>query len=357
MNADNTLSESRSDPTITPPWQLLVVGVALAIIVVWVPFNSTPTYTTDFTQLVALTLSFAGLSVLTHHLGLLSLGHGALTGLGSVAALHSVNDFGFPPTLMPLAGLLAGFVIGAIIAIPSLRLPKAYLALLTLSLAVAFPIVLRQIDGPLPVTLDAEFLPPAWTGIAERDEHIWEFAIVLAWTVVALFLLYGLLRGPIGRAFIASRDDPQAASAFGIPVRRLRLLGVALSGGLAGLGGALLVVAVNFTDAPLYPESLSIKMFAVAMAFGGQRLLTVVPASAFMVLLPVWLDDRTGWVAQSGWIGLFKSEGFIYAVLLLTTAHLTKGRGFAHLLEERRTARRLGLARQPLIRSRQVSID
>ncbi|MDG2113744.1 MAG: branched-chain amino acid ABC transporter permease [Actinomycetota bacterium] len=357
MSTTESAVDPYADPTTPPLWRRSVVVVVLALIVVWVPFNSTPTYTTDFTQLVALTLSFAGLSVLTHHLGLLSLGHGALTGLGSVAALHSVNDFGLPPTLMPLAGLAAGFVAGAIVAIPSLRLPKAYLALLTLSMAVAFPIVLRQIDGPLPVTLEAEFLPPSWTSIAERDEHIWEFAIVVAWTVVALFLVYRLLRGPVGRAFIASRDDPQAAAAFGIPVRRIRLFGVALSGGLAGLGGSLLVVAVNFTDAPLYPESLSIKMFAVAMAFGGHRLVTVVPASTFLVLLPVWLDDRTGWVAQPGWIGLLKSEGFIYAVLLLVTAHLTQGRGFAHLLEERKTARRLGLPRQPLIRSRQVSID
>lgn len=341
----------------TPWWRTMLIGVVLAALAILVPLNATPTYTTDATQLVALTLSFAGLSLLTHHLGLLSLGHGALTGLGSVAALHSVNDFGAPPSMMPLAGLAAGFVVGAIIAVPSLRLPKAYLALLTLSLAVAFPIVLRQIDGPLPVTLDAEFLPPSWSGIEQRDEHIWEFAIVVAWTSIAMFLLHRLLRGPIGRAFIASRDNPEAAAAFGIPVRRLRLYGVALSGALAGLAGGLLVVPVNFTDSPLYPEELSIKMFAVAMAFGGGRLVTMLPASAFLVLLPVWLDDRGDWVTQVGWTGLFKSEGFIYAVLLLATAHLTGGKGFAHLIDERRTAKKLGLKPQPLIRSRQLSID
>ena len=345
------------DPSGSPPWQKALIFGALAAAAVLVPLNATPTFTTDATQLVALTLSFAGLSLLTHQLGLLSLGHGALTGVGAVAGLHAVNDFGLPPSLLPLAGLVVGCVAGALIAIPSLRLPKAYLALLTLSLAVAFPIVLRQIDGPLPVTLNADFLPPAWSGINERDEHIWEFALVLVWTIGAMFVLHRLLRGPIGRAFIASRDHPQAAAAFGIPVRRLRLYGVALSGALAGLAGGLTLVSVNFTDAPLYPEELSIKMFAVAMAFGGQRLLTAVPASAFLVLLPVWLGDRGDWVAQVGWGGLVRSEGFIYAVLLLATAHLTRGRGFAWLIDDRRRARRLGIPPQPLIRSRQVSID
>jgi branched-chain amino acid transport system permease protein len=351
---------TRHDPLTAPSapwWQTATLFAAMAAAAVLVPLNATPTFTTHVTQLVALIVSFAGLSLLIHHLGLLSLGHGALTGLGSVAALHSVNDYGLPPSMMPLVGMAAGFVVGAVIAIPSLRLPKAYLGLLTLSLAVAFPIVVRQIDGPLPVTLDGEFLPPSWSGIAERDEHIWEFAIVLAWTVAAMFLLHRLLRGPIGRALLASRDEPLAAAAFGIPVRRFRLYGVALSGALAGLAGGLLVVPVNFTDAPLYPEELSIKMFAVAMAFGGQRLLSSVPSAAFLILLPVWLNDRDGWVNETGWIGLLKSEGFIYAALLLTTAHLTKGRGFGHLLEQRRNARRLGIGRQPRIRARQSSID
>lgn len=355
------MSVSSRSPMVEPHtaawWQSTLIATAMAAVLVLVPLNATPTYTTHFTRLVALVVSFAGLSLLIHHLGLLSLGHGALTGFGSVVGLHAVNDYGLPPSLMPLVGLVAGFALGAVIAIPSLRLPKAYLGLLTLSLAVAFPIVVRQIDGPLPVLLDGEFLPPTWSGIAERDEHIWEFIIVVAWALVAMFLLHRILRGPIGRALIASRDDPQAAAAFGIPVQRLRLYGVALSGALAGLAGGLLVVPVNFTDAPLYPEEISIKMFAVAMAFGGQRLLSAVPSSAFLVLLPVWLNDRDGWVVESGWIGLLKSEGFIYAALLLVTAHLTRGRGFGQLLEQRRTARRLGLPRQPLLRSRQSSVN
>ena len=101
-------------------------------------------------------------------MGLLSLGQGALVGVGAYAALHVVNDLGAPVLWMPLAGLLAGTLIGAIVAIPSLRLPKAYLALLTLSMAVAYPIILRQVDGNLPVTLDGAFVAPAWTGIPEN---------------------------------------------------------------------------------------------------------------------------------------------------------------------------------------------
>ena len=153
-----------------------------------------------------------------------------------------------------------GCAVGALLGLPELRLPKAYLALLTLSAAVAFPIVLRQLDGPLPVTLDGRICPACLDGDAPNDEHIWEFWIVLAWVVVAFWLLRRLLAGPIGRAFIASRDDPTAAAAFGVSVYRLRLAGVSLSGGLAGLAGGLLLVPVNFNDQTQYAEVLSIKV-------------------------------------------------------------------------------------------------
>ena len=308
---------------------LAIVGVSL-----WVAFTAEPKIVTDLTNATALTLAFAGLVVLTHYLGLLSLGQGALVGVGAYAALHAVNDLGAPVLWMPLAGLLAGTLIGAIVAIPSLRLPKAYLALLTLSMAVAYPIILRQVDGNLPVTLDGAFVAPSWTGIPENDEHIWEFFLVAAYASITIFFVQGLLRGPVGRAFIASRDEPEAARAFGIPVYRLRLYGVALSGGMAGLAGGLMMVPTNFNDYTHFPEELSIKMFALAMAFGGSRLISAIPGALILIFLPVWLLDRN-WVDEYGWIGLVKSEGFIYAALLLLTAYLTKGKGFMSLFERR----------------------
>lgn len=313
----------------------LVASTALVGLALWVAFTATPKIVTDLTNVTALTLAFAGLVVLTHYLGLLSLGQGALVGVGAYAALHAVNDFGAPVLWMPLAGLFAGTLVGAVVAFPSLRLPKAYLALLTLSMAVAYPIILKQVDGNLPVTLDGAFVAPSWTGIPENDEHIWEFFLVAAYASIAIFFVQGLLRGPIGRAFIASRDEPEAARAFGVPVYRLRLYGVALSGGMAGLAGGLMMIPTNFNDYTHFPEELSIKMFALAMAFGGSRLVSAIPGAIILIFLPVWLIDRN-WVVEYGWIGLVKSEGFMYAALLLVTAYLTKGKGFMSLFERRR---------------------
>ena len=344
------------DPTTSTPVRIawIVVSAALTVVALRVAYGATPKIVTDLTNTVALSLAFAGLVLLTHYLGLLSLGQGALVGVGAYAALHAVNDFGVPVMWMPLAGLLAGTLIGAIVAIPSLRLPKAYLALLTLSLAVAYPIILKQVDGNLPVTLDGSFVAPSWTGITEEDEHIWEFFLVASYVAITLFLVQGLLKGPVGRAFIASRDEPEAARAFGVPVYRLRLYGVALSGGMAGLAGGLLMIPTNFNDFTHYPEELSIKMFALAMAFGGSRLISAIPGAVVLIFLPVWLIDRN-WVVEYGWVGLFKSEGFIYAALLLATAYLTRGKGFMHLLDSRKH-RKLAISR-PVNRRASIVVE
>ncbi len=318
------------DPQAPRPTQRLlaiVLAVATAVAAVILPITATPTFVTYMTLVAAYTLAFAGISLLTQRLGLFSLGQGALIGVGAVAALHSVNDLGFPPMLMPAVGFVAGFVFGTLLGIGSLRLPKAYLALLTFAAAVVFPIVVRQIDGPLPVTLDGAFLPPSWIGIEQRDEHIWEYIIVAVWVVVILLLLHRILRGQIGRVLEAS-NDPNSASAFGIAVYRLRLGAVALSGGLAGTAGALHLVAINFTDQNQFTEGLSIKMFALVVAFAGiasarsslLRALAYITSATVLVFLPVWLNDRPGWLLQSGWSGLIRSEGFYYAVLLLVTA-------------------------------------
>ena len=330
-----TMSNSLSATSRIKRTAWIVASLLGIFICLRVAYTAIPKIVTDLSNAAALSLAFAGLVLLTHYLGLLSLGQGALVGVGAYAALHAVNDFGVPVLWMPLAGLIAGSVVGAIIAIPSLRLPKAYLALLTLSMAVAWPIILKQLDGNLPVTLDGSFVAPSWTGIPENDEHIWEFFLVVAYASLMIFFVQGLLRGPIGRAFIASRDEPEAARAFGVPVYRLRLFGVTLSGGMAGLAGGLLMIPTNFNDYTHFPEELSIKMFALAMAFGGSRLISAIPGALVLIFLPVWLLDRN-WVVEYGWVGLIKSEGFIYAALLLATAYLTKGKGFMYIFERNR---------------------
>jgi len=72
----------------------IVASAALVALSLRVAYGATPKIVTDLSNSVALALAFGGLVLLTHYLGLLSLGQGALVGVGAYAALHAVNDFG-----------------------------------------------------------------------------------------------------------------------------------------------------------------------------------------------------------------------------------------------------------------------
>ena len=96
------------DPNRTPIWRQVALAVATVLVVAGVLTQAGLIFTTNATKVAAFAVAFIGLNLLTHHLGLLSLGQGAMLGIGAVAGLHAVRDFGLPPTHIPVAGRLAG---------------------------------------------------------------------------------------------------------------------------------------------------------------------------------------------------------------------------------------------------------
>ena len=65
-------------------------------------------------------------------------------------------------------------------------------------------------------------------------------------TIVVFFgVAYLLWRTPIGLRLRAAGERPAAADSLGVSVHRMRYLGMGLSGALAGMGGAVLVLFSN----------------------------------------------------------------------------------------------------------------
>ncbi len=209
---------------------------------------------------------------------------------------------------------------------PSLRLPGTYLALLTLAVAMVLPITLRWIDGPLGYRVDGDIQAPGWTGIPAGHDDAWQYLLVLIGGTVIMVAVQRATRGRFTRAMLAVRDEPTAAAAFGVDVRRTHLTGVALSAGLAGAAGGLSLYATPFVSGDQYPFSLSVAMFALMLAIGASHLWTSVPAAVILVALPEILT-RSG---RSIW------EPIMYAAVLLVMTRLSRGRGLVSLWSGRR---------------------
>jgi branched-chain amino acid transport system permease protein len=208
-----------------------------------------------------------------------SLGHGAFYAIGAYVTAVLMDKFGVPYWMcIPLAGavcLLAGFLFG----LPALRLEGVYLALATFALGVALPqllkykhleewtggvqgIVLIKPDPPIETILGLKLNPDRWL-----------FLFTLLVTVIMFAIGWNLLRGRVGRALIAIRDQPIAAATMGIDTAMYKSLAFGVSAMFTGVAGALGAIAVAFVAPDSFTIFLSISLL-VGMVVGGLASIT-----------------------------------------------------------------------------------
>jgi branched-chain amino acid transport system permease protein len=222
-----------------------------------VPFWLSSTWTSTVTLWIPIAIAALGLNLLTGYNGQVSIGHGALYGVGAYAAALTVNAFGGQFLLGVLVAAAVGFALGIVIGLPALRIKGLYLALVTLTFAALFPSLLDQfgwltnspnilrITTPglyngLPRDILVTFVAPSWSGLADDQ---WRYLWVLAIAVVCFILVRNLVNSRIGRAMVAIRDNEIAAETNGVNVAFVKVMTFGLSASLAGIGGALFALA------------------------------------------------------------------------------------------------------------------
>src|SRR5204862_6320774 len=119
----------------------------------------------------------------------------------------------------------------------------------------------------------------------------WQAWITCAAALLVLVLLANLVRGRVGRAFRAVRDDEVAAQLAGLNVARTQVLAFVLSAACAGLAGGGLVVVTQLAAPGAFQLSLSLALLT-GIVLGG---LGSLPGAAWgaivLVMLPSWSDD------------------------------------------------------------------
>jgi len=208
--------------------------------------------------------------MLTGYNGQISLGHGAFYAIGAYTAAILMDKLGLPYwATIPISGAVC-FVVGFLFGLPALRLEGLYLALATFALGVAMPQILKHeglahwtggSQGVVIVKPEA----PEWTGLSQDQ---WLYFFTLAWVVVFFVVAWNLLRGRIGRAMVAIRDQPIAAQAMGVNTSLVKSLTFGVSALYTGAAGALGAIAVQFVAPDSFSIFLSITLL-VGVVIGG----------------------------------------------------------------------------------------
>jgi branched-chain amino acid transport system permease protein len=269
----------------------LAALAALALVAVAVPFFFGPYRVSQFTLALIYAIAVLGLNLLVGYSGQISLGHGAFFALGAYTGAILLDKTGMPHLLtIPAAGVVC-FLAGLALGLPALRLRGLYLALVTLAIAIATPVLIKRFDsltGGSQGIAVPQPKPPSALGLAD-DQFLYFLVLVVA--IPLFWIAAGMVRRDIGRALIAIRDDETAAKTMGVNLATFKTRAFGLSAAYAGIAGSLFVFSNGFVA----PESFTLVVsfsFLAAVVVGG--LATVGGAlfgALFIVFVPVWSSD------------------------------------------------------------------
>jgi ABC-type branched-subunit amino acid transport system permease subunit len=257
------------------------------------------------TSLIAISLV-----LLTGYAGEINLAAFSFAGVAAIVAWQfDVGPGGQATTTsLSLGAIVLAVVVcaavGALIALPALRLRGLYLALATFAFAVVVDVMVIRQTAPITIRfwfIDTELnlfstgtltMPrPHWFGI---DFLASQRNYLMLMTVVFVLIAIGLValrRSSYGRMIVAMRDSPAACATLGLNITRLKLAVFTLSSAIAGLGGLMWAVQQrNITNQGTFQVFASLTLFMIAVAAGigyiSGALLAGLMLSVLQVVIP-----------------------------------------------------------------------
>jgi branched-chain amino acid transport system permease protein len=245
----------------------------------------------QFTQVYIYAIAILGLNMLTGYNGQFSLGHGAFYAIGAYTSAIMMDrwavHYGWT---IPVAGALC-LVVGFLFGLPALRLEGLYLALATFSLALAVPQILKYFEhwtgGSQGLVLSK---PNAPFGLPLSPDQ-WLYFVTLAVLVVLFWLGANLLRGRVGRAIVAIRDNHIAAEAMGVNSALYKSLVFGVSAAYTGVAGALSASAIAYVAPDSFNVFLSITLLIGSVIGGLASISGAVFGAFFIQFVPNWAQD------------------------------------------------------------------
>lgn len=239
-------------------------------------------------------VAIMGLNLTVGYAGQKSLGHAAFFGIGAyTVAILLKAGISFWLGL-PVAALIC-FLVGIILGFPALRVQTIYLAFATLGFNTAVWLVMRNEEWLTGGTFGINNITrPQLFGLS-LNGNLAYYYFTLAMTLLLAALLWGLLRGPWGKAFTALRDNPIRAESLGVNIRAYTLMSFAIGAAYAGVAGGLFASLVEFIEPGPFAIHASIMMYLMVVVGGPGYFFGPVLGAAVGVLLPEWLRFAQAW--------------------------------------------------------------
>jgi len=286
----------REDQQIFPIRQdRIAIGLLLALFFVVVPSIADEYWLQAIlTPTLIFALAAIGLNILTGYAGQISLGSAAFMAVGAFAAYNFMLRVDGMPILAAMAlGGLASAGVGVLFGLPSLRIKGFYLAVATLAAQFFIVWLLTKVTW---------FSNHSSSGVITAQPvqilgHAFEspqskYLLTLAVLTVLALAAKNMVRSSIGRAWMAVRDMDVAAEVIGIRLTHTKLMAFGVSSFYCGVAGALYAYTYLGTVEPEgFNLDLSFRILFMIIIGGMGSILGSILGAAFIVLLPIFLDN------------------------------------------------------------------
>ncbi|HWD01638.1 MAG TPA: branched-chain amino acid ABC transporter permease [Amycolatopsis sp.] len=265
--------------------QQWAVLVPLVVLVYALPVLNPPILTTEpgsnfpiaMFEVSRYALVAIGLNVVVGQAGLLDLGYVGFFAIGAyVMALFTSPDSSLSKlpflVVLPIA-MVVTMVFGLILGTPTLRLRGDYLAIVTLGFGEIVRLLADNVD---PLRGNSGFHgvghPPGTQAdgspiFSNSNGTPWYWLCVTL--ILAVLLLVGNLeRSRVGRAWVAIRDDEDAAEIMGVPTFKFKIWAFICGAAVGGLSGALYAGQIGFVNNQKFDVVTSM-LFLAAVILGG----------------------------------------------------------------------------------------
>ncbi|GAA1871932.1 branched-chain amino acid ABC transporter permease/ATP-binding protein [Pseudonocardia ailaonensis] len=282
------------------PWQVQTLfGIVALAVLLFVP-SFAGFRLADWTSFLAITIMFLSLGLLVRTAGQVSLCQISFMAIGACAFSHLAVGNGWPWGLALLVSGLIAVPIGALLAIPAIRLSGLYLAISTFGFGILLQYLFYQQDflfGVLGYGIDVPMPVIPWLGQDGSPEPY--YYLVLGVAVITTGLVVAINRSRLGRLLRALASSPTGLATSGASVNVTRVLVFCISAFLASVAGVLQAGAfTNVTSASYEPIESLVFFVLVIISPGGVPWFALMSGIGSTVIASYLTGVETGYILQ-----------------------------------------------------------
>ncbi len=248
-----------------------------------------------------LSLAALGVNILVGYCGQISLGSGAFMAVGAYMAYNAyIRIEGMPLIVALLTGGVFATLVGIIFGIPSLRVKGLYLAVATLAAQFFCDWAFSRISWFTNNSSSGSIAVSNLQVLGWRiDTPLEKYLFCLGFLVLFGLLAKNLVRGAIGREWMAIRDMDVAAAVIGIRPMYAKLSAFAVSSFIVGVAGALWAfVHLGSWEPAAFSIDRSFQLLFMVIIGGMGSIMGSFFGAAFIVVLPIFLNQFLPWVGS-----------------------------------------------------------